>query len=130
MKKIIIFALTAVLLLSFCLSASASTVNGNEYQIGEKTIIFEENSTFTTEKQQAIAELLANPEYGIATANVLCSLFGHKNTTELATVITHCASANAPRCKEETFEVTTCSRCDESTITLIGVGYISCCPED
>ncbi len=128
MKKIITLFLTIAMLLCFCFSASANEEIGNTYQIGNTTIIFEIESAFTAEQQQAIAEYVANPEYGIAKANVLCSLFGHKNTTELVTAVTHNASPTEPKCKQETFEVTYCSRCDESTMVLVNVSYISCCP--
>ncbi len=128
MKKIIIVVLSIVMLLSFCISTSANEENGNIYHIGEKTVIFEVNSDFTVKQQEAIALFVANPEYGVAKANVLCSLFGHKYTTELAHVITHEYFPTAPRCKQETFEVTYCTRCDESSMLLIGTSLISCCP--
>ncbi len=130
MKKVILFILTATMLFSLCVSVSATEASGNEYQIGNKTIVFEADSAFTVEEQQAIAELLANPENGVAAANILCSVLGHKNTTEFVTAVIHCASATAPRCKQEIYEVTTCSRCDENSVVLVNTIYVSCCPEE
>lgn len=131
MKKIISVLLAIILLAFTCVSASANETIGNVYTIGDKTVVFEGTSAFTIEEQQYIAELLANPAVEpSATYGLMCTLFGHKNSTETVTTITHCAKANSPRCLQENFLVTACSRCDESTVERISYQYITCCPED
>ena len=130
MKKLISILLVSVLMVSTCISVSADEIAGNTYNIDNVTVIFDQNSQFSNEKQEAIANLLVNPEYGVATAGIICNLFGHKNTSETVVTITHCYNVESPRCLQEFFTVTTCSRCDESTVERTGFNYITCCPED
>lgn len=130
MKKVISIALATILILCVCISSSANQSFGNVYEIENKTIIFDETSAFSVEEQQHIAELIANPENQVSTYGLVCTLFGHKNTSETVVSITHCVNADDPRCLQELFAVTTCSRCDESTVERTGYSYITCCPED
>ena len=130
MKKVISFLLVTILIISACVGASANEVGGNAYVFDNVTVIFDENSQFSNEKQESIANLLINPEYGLSTAGLMCTLFGHKNTTETVITITHKYNVEAPRCLQEIFAVTTCSRCDEASVERLGYSYISCCPED
>lgn len=110
--------------------ASADENIGNTYQIDNITVMFDADSQFSDEQQETIANLLAYPEYGVAQANLICNIFGHKNTTEGVTTITHKAKATSPRCFQENFIVTTCSRCDEYTVERASYYYITCCPVD
>ena len=130
MKKITIILIVIILTFSATLSVSADETIGNTYKIENVTVIFEVDSQLTNEQQEMIAQLLVNPEYGVSQANLICNIFGHKNTLEGVTTITHCASATAPRCFQENFTITTCSRCDESTVERNSFAYIFCCPED
>ena len=130
MKKILSVALVTILVLCACITSSANQTNGNVYEIGNKTIIFDETSAFSVEEQQHIAELIANPENQVSTYGLVCTLFGHKNTSETVVSVTHCVDPVSPRCLQEIFTVTTCSRCDESTVERSSYCYISCCPED
>ncbi len=124
------FALVLVILFCYAISAFAIEQVGNTYDIGDKTIIFEAGSSFTVEQQQIIARQLADPEYGVAPANLMCGLFGHKTTGETVIALTHKAKATAPRCLEEYYALTACSRCDYQNVERTGFMYISCCPED
>ena len=130
MKRIISILLAAILLSAMCVSTSANDIVNNVYVIDNKTIVFDESSAFTTEEKQMIAELLANPEQEHSTYGLMCTLFGHKNTTESVHTITHCVDTKSPRCLQEFFEVTTCSRCGETSTERISYSYITCCPED
>lgn len=130
MKKILVVLLAIVLTFGATLGVSADDVIGNTYQIENVTVIFDTDSQFSSEQQEIIAELLVNPEYGVSQANLICNIFGHKNTSETVITITHKAKANSPRCLQENFTVTTCSRCNESTVERNSLFYITCCPED
>ncbi len=130
MKRLLIMTIVVTLSICMSLGVSADGIMGNTYQIENVTIIFEADSQLSVEEQGLIAQLLVNPEYGVSQANLICNIFGHKNTIEGVTTITHKAKANSPRCLQEFFTITTCSRCDEATVERNGYSYITCCPED
>ncbi len=130
MKKIGIILIVMILTMCATVGASADTNVGNTYQIDNVTVMFDTDSQFSDEQQETIANLLVHPEYGVAQANLICNIFGHKNTTEGVTTITHKAKATSPRCFQENFIITICSRCDESTVERASYYYITCCPVD
>lgn len=130
MKKIIAFILATILTLSFGVSASAADV-GNTYTYGDLEIVFAEDSTFSDEMKQCIADYISNGDDGASTYNLLCTLFGHKETVELVGTIYHKVSPTNPRCLRQTWEVYGCTRCEEALgMTLLGETYITCCAED
>lgn len=130
MKKLIVILMAVVLTICSAIGVSADSDVGNTYQIGNVTVIFDVGSQLSSEQQEVIANLLVNPEHGVAQANLICNIFGHKNTQEGVTTITHKVLAESPRCLQENFIITTCSRCNESTVERASYYYIPCCPED
>ena len=132
MKKIIICILTIVIIISLCINASAREATDIIYNYGNITILFDADTTLSTEQQLRIADILVNGDDNTSTYNLWCSLFGHNyDTTEYATAITHEVRTVAPRCLKEYFLVHICSRCEESgQIESVGSEYIVCCPED
>lgn len=130
MKKISIVLMVIALTICSVFGVSADGNVGNTYQIDNVTVIFDVDSQLSNDQQEAIAHLLVNSEYGVAQANLICNIFGHKNTMEGVTTITHKVLEESPRCLEELFTITTCSRCNESTVERNAYYYISCCPED
>jgi hypothetical protein len=130
MKRIGLITMAIVIALFSTIGVSADETVGHTYQIGNVTIIFDADSQLSAEQQESIAQLLVNQEYGIAKANIICNIFGHKNSVEGVTTITHKVSESDPRCLRELFTITTCSRCNESTVERDAALYISCCPED
>ena len=130
MKRIGLIAIVIVLTFFSTIGVSANQAIGNTYQIENVIVIFSEDSQLSIEQQESIAQLLVNPEYGVAQANLICNIFGHKNSIEGVKTITHKVSATSPRCLEELFTITTCSRCNESTVERDAYYYISCCPEE
>lgn len=130
MRKIAIVLFTIILAISATLSITADTIIGNTYQIDNVTVVFDVDSQLSEEQQEMIAQLLVNPEYGVSQANLICNIFGHKNTQEGVSTITHKVLPDSPRCLQEHFVITTCSRCNESTVQRTSYYYISCCPED
>ena len=130
MKRLTIFLMIITIIICATIGVSAGETIGNTYQIDNVTVIFDTDSQLSTEQQEIIAQLLVNAEYSVSQANLICTLFGHKNTTEGVTTITHKVLPESPRCLRELFTITTCSRCNESTVERDGFGYISCCPEE
>ena len=131
MKKLLAVLLTFLLVCTFSLSAFAASEEIYTYEIGNVTVIFDENDALDAATREALAHMLASGSYGeqdIATYNLLCTLFGHKTQTSGATTVTHCAQASQPRCLEECFAVTTCTRCDYTSVERTGYRYITCCP--
>ena len=129
-KRLMIVVMVSILIVCATSGVSASEATGNIYQIENVTIIFDADSNLTREQQESIAQFLVNPEYGVSQANLICNLFGHKNTQEGVSTITHKVSTTDPRCLQELFTITTCSRCNEATVERDAAIYISCCPED
>lgn len=142
MKKIIISTITIILAFLLCISASAEKVylgktiefDGSILKIGETTVTFAENSTFSTEEKEHIASIIAfeaSGEVGAAAPkafNLICSIFGHNYETEYVTAITHRVRDTQPRCLEELFEISKCSRCGNTTTDRISSVFITCCP--
>lgn len=118
------------MMISACVGITADEVGGNTYVFDNVTVVFDENSQFSNEKQEAIANLIVKPEYGVSATGLMCTLFGHKNTSETVVTITHRYNVESPRCLQEFFIVTTCSRCDETSVERTGFNYITCCPVD
>lgn len=130
MKKILTIIMAVIITICATIGVSADTNAGNIYQTENVTVVFDADSQFSIEQQELIANLLVNPEYGVAKANLICNIFGHKNSQEGVTTITHKVSATSPRCLQELFTITMCSRCEETTVERNAYYYISCCPED
>lgn len=130
MKRLMAILSVVILVVCTALGASADEMIGNSYQIDNVTVIFDTDSQLSNEQQEMIAQLLVKPEYGVSQTNLICNIFGHKNTIEGVTTITHKVLPESPRCLQELFTITTCSRCNEATVERDGYCYITCCPED
>lgn len=129
MKRTILIILTIAIILSMPLVVSASDSVGNIVNVGSFTIVFEADSGFTVDEQHALAQIIAtDSENDTSTSyNVLCTLFGHKTSTETISVIEHCVSDTQPRCIQSYMDVTACSRCDYADIVELSSIYIYCC---
>jgi len=129
MKKALTVFLAILITISSLLSVSAADASGNAYIFDGITIKFSADSSFTAEEQAAIAQKVVDgiDDSSSTTYNVLCTLFGHKTTTESFTVIEHCVRADQPKCLESLQNVTACSRCDYVNTEVIGSVYIICC---
>lgn len=131
MKKFFTVLLTFLLIFTFSLSAFAASEEICTYEIGNVTVIFDENDALDAATREALAHMLASGSYGednVVTYNLLCTLFGHKYETSGATTITHCVEPDQPRCLQETFTVQLCTRCDDTIVERTGWSYITCCP--
>ena len=129
MKKILVTAMAILLVCTFSISTFAATEETYIYTIGEVTVIFDKNDTWDATTREAIVHRLTHGNDDASTTyNLLCSLFGHKYETKGVTTITHCVLDEAPRCLEETFDLSLCSRCDDQLVERTSYGYIFCCP--
>lgn len=118
-----------LLVCAFSVSAFATTEETYTYTLGDVTVIFDENDTWDAATREAIAhKLVYGTDDNSTTYNILCSLFGHKYEVKGVTTITHCAQTSQPRCLEETFNLSLCSRCDDQLVERTGMCYIYCCP--
>ena len=130
MRRIISLVLATILTFSLCLTVSAANVE-SAYNYGDIEIVFEENSALSEEMKQHIANYIANGDDGISTYNLLCTLFGHKETIECVTTIYHKVAPTHPRCLRQIWEVSGCTRCEQALgMTLLSESYITCCAED
>ncbi len=119
--------MAAILLLTLIIPISASNTTSGIYEFNDVTIQFQNDSVFTLENQQEIADFIA---YGyddsIETYNLICDLFSHKYETEIVIKTTHKVRTTAPRCLKESYKVSVCSRCGHTTEELISSEYINC----
>lgn len=127
MKKVFVFIVSAILVLSICFSSVAADVEQYTYDYGSVSVIFDADTPFSEESREHIANVLVDGEPEIETYGLAC-LFGHKYVTDTVVTITHCVSATQPRCLQEIFEVSECSRCGKTKTELFDQSYIFCCP--
>ncbi len=130
MKKSALLLISIFCAISFCVHPLAMDVTPIVISVENVDVVFDEKSMLTAEEKQIVAEYLVNGQNNAQTYGLICNVFGHKNTTEYVTTITHCASSTAPRCLEEDWELTICTRCENTEKSRIGFSLIFCCPED
>lgn len=129
MKNLFILMMALLLICAFSVSSFAATEETYVYDMGSVTVIFEGNDTWDAATREAVAHRLVYGENDDSTTyNLLCNLFGHKYETKGVTAITHCAQSSQPRCLEETFNISLCSRCDDQLTERTSYCYIYCCP--
>lgn len=131
MKKFIACIVFLALTLSSALGVSALTPENNiTYEFSELhvEIVFEGDTSFSEAHQHRIAEILANDITPVE-SRAWCWLTGHNYVTDAVAKITHEARAYNPRCLQQMYEITTCSKCDYYAEELLNTSYIVCCPE-
>lgn len=118
------------------MTISAHALNSEEFKFEYEdqniTIVFEENTVYTNDERQYIADLLVygNDEPESTSTYAWCWLTGHDLTSESVAEIQHKVSDTEPRCRRTIYKVESCSKCDHVEITDLGSTYIPCCPED
>lgn len=135
MKKTIrVLAFLLVMMTALTIVASASDENTTTYtyetEDTEYTVIFSDSS-IPQEKQEAITQkLIGLGDSSAQTYGLGCVLFGHDYLYEVVHVVTHKVYSTAPRCKQDSYDVTLCEDCDYFEEDLYATAYIDCCPED
>ena len=130
MKKFIFF------ILCICMTITASASSSDQYQFEYEdqgiTILFDEDTTFSSYERQYIADLLVydNVNAEGATTYAWCWLTGHDLVSDSVIEIQHKVTVDAPRCLRTIYEVITCSKCDHMETNSLGSVFIDCCPED
>lgn len=134
MRKTNIFAITLlfIMLLSFSINIFATQNNQLVFEYENMSVVFESDTTFSVTEREYIADMLVYGESDVTLVQPRswCWLTGHDSKTEYVTIITHKKYDTVPRCLEEVYEVTTCSKCDLYDMVLISGMRIACCEED
>lgn len=132
MKKTIrVLAFLLVIMTALSVVASATSENTATYtyetEDTEYTVIFSDSSV-PQEKQEAIAQkLIGIDDSSAQTYGLGCTLFGHDYLYDTVHVVTHKVRSSAPRCKQDTYHVTSCEDCDYFEEELVAITYIYCC---
>ena len=129
MKKIIALILVVVSVfstMSITAYAEESKENAVTVTVNEVEFIFDADTTEDF-RNKFIAHYFSHGDENASTYGLMCTLFGHKLESSIATTITHKARATDPRCLRERYETEVCTRCDYTNVTLLSREYISCC---
>ena len=128
-KSHIILVICICLLFAVTVASVSAEDNHNEaYDMNGVTVCFESDSQFNSDEQLRIADILINGNDEITPYGLSCFLFGHNYKTEIVTATKHKVNATAPRCLEEIYEVSVCSKCEDIQQTLLSSRYKNCCP--
>ena len=130
MKRLFCFCLAIALTAVLGISSSASANNGNVVELEGYTVVFDEETVFTPDEQVELAQYVVQyhqEDSNSQTYGLMCTLFGHKTTTESLSVIEHCVQSAQPRCVKNYTYLTVCSRCDYTEVDIISSEYIYCC---
>ncbi len=124
-KKILICIGLLIVLLISGISVMAQDILEHE----RIEVIFVEESIFNEEEKQFIESSFVEPrnEENMVPYGLQCTLFGHDYKSEYVTVITHKVNVNAPRCLEEIYKVSICTRCSDEQSKLMSYKEIDCC---
>ena len=123
------YIITLMLALSFVVSATGGASYIYEYPEENITVEFAEDSSFTHDIRQMIADSIVY-DIPIAQTYSLCWLLGHDFYTESVSALYHKKSEYDPRCQYELYDVTKCTNCDYVYAVLSDSRYISCCPPE
>ncbi len=129
MKRIISLIMAVVSL--FCVMSVAAGAQGVDegtvtVTVDETVFIFDAETTEDF-REKFIANYFNGEDEGATAYGLMCTLFGHKLESSVVAAVTHKASATSPRCRRDTYNVETCSRCDYTKSTMIDSKYIVCC---
>lgn len=126
MKKVIclILSLCFILTLSVIPASAEEAIENNDVTI----IIHNEN--ISEETKEKLIAFYSSPEAqanAATTYGLTCTLFGHKTESSTTTVVTHKVRTTVPRCLQQRYNYTSCTRCDYEESVLISSSYIDCC---
>lgn len=114
----------SLLICTFAVPTSAKEPTNTNVEIVINGDVSEE--TKAKIERHFASNTLSNAD-GATTYGLMCDLFGHKLESTAVAKITHKVLATSPRCKKQTYNYETCTRCDYEKSTLIKTEYIVCC---
>ena len=123
MKKVL--SVTALFILVFSLALlSFAQENGHQYI----DVLFNENSSFSEFQKSCVIDKFNGVTEVISenTDNIICTILGHDYTTENVHVRHHLVYSVDPTCEYAEYRVSVCSRCGDSTETLLNTTRIHC----
>ena len=128
MKKIISIVLSIVMVMSISFSASAINTSTNfTYSLENTTITFDESTPFSETSRLNLANIIVYGQNNTQTYGLMCTLLGHKYTTDYVTTITHNVCESQPKCLREVMEIGECSRCGDTYTDVINSQLVTCC---
>ena len=130
MMKKTLCILVCILTVAVSIFGVSAIEKTNEITCENTTVIFEDDSVWDQQTKELIAEKLVYGENTASTYGLWCTLFGHSYTVEGVTTIRHCVYDSDPRCVSELYEVSVCSRCNDTQSNLLSKSLVSCCPEE
>ena len=136
-RKVITTVIMTSILSINCVAANASG-GANSFSRGNTTVTFTQNTNFSYDEQMLIADVIFENKMGVVSINpeevqpasLTCTLFGHDLVSEYVYSTDHKVRSTQPRCKQSTYVIDTCSRCDYTDVERVGSEYIECCPND
>lgn len=127
--KKIICVVMIICTLSFVVFAAGEEVYIYEYSAQNLTVEFDQDTAFSSDIRQVIADSIAW-KTPIPQTYSLCWLLGHDLYIETVSATYHKVSEYSPRCQIEIYDVEKCENCDYTYARLVSSRYISCCPPD
>lgn len=121
-----VFMVVIISISLFAMPTSAAEVEETHTHI---EVYFEDENLSEEFKEKATAYFLNGGQEteGVTTYGITCSLFGHKLETTTTRTITHKARTTAPKCLQQYYNYSSCSRCNYEESQLISSSYIYCC---
>ena len=123
MKKLICLILISVLLIPTSVSLTAHENDYTFFIEGEEISI---SGMLTEEEAYEIAYLHYCIENGIEAPDTYASC-SHTYEHQEVTATTHKARATQPRCQKFTYDIRRCTKCYDTTTTLLKTWYEYCC---
>lgn len=128
MKKRIIALVSLIAVMLACVPGFAVHTECEHTECGHKEgeieVFFEEDIDEALKKRITASFTGEEPE--VQPLSILC-IFGHNLSTHQAASISHKVYAAAPRCQQNTYLITACSRCDYLEREWLNSIRIHCC---
>lgn len=131
MKKVI--SLLLVFAFAFCMTQFAWAHTISEEELipaggNDRVTVYVEKNLPKTVQDRILAYFLSgDARENEQTRNILCTLFGHKNTTSTSVTVTHNVYTTSPKCVKDTYTTYTCTRCGNVETVLTDSIRISTC---
>jgi len=129
MKKLLCIIVMLLSVLTCAVVATDANTYVYEYPELNLSVTFIENTSFSQEVRQKIADSIAY-DTPVSQTYSLCWLLGHDLYVEGVSVVYHKRAEHDPRCQWEFYDVEKCENCDYAYPRLVSSQYISCCPPE